>query len=189
MATIFDYLMNSSAKTPPGKKVEIKTTENILTPQLGSNMGKQIMENMESVMKTLKKRKKHQKHKQKNATKVQSGNPGSEDESLAKLKENWIRVRPKDTNTDGHSSGAAQNSDKKNAFQMLMLNGGKGKDESSSAPEDNPKKPSPDVGKRKLSSGVKTQSSIKRRKLKSAIGDVVQANSGKPFTKLYPMQR
>lgn len=171
--------MNSSAKSSPPKittKTKPNSAGNILTPQLTSNMGKQIVQNMESVIKSLKKRKKHKKHKQKMAIKaMEEETVDSEDESLAKIKENWISTRPKKGTTidisknNMDSPSTENNSTKKNAFQMLMLNG-KAKDDTPTQDESH-KKASPGVGKR-TTSGLKTQNSAKRKKMKNTPGEI-----------------
>lgn len=168
----------------------------MLKPQLDGNMSKQIMQNMESVIKSLKRRHKHKKHRQKRATKAavqespsikaqpaaavdDDGGEESdeeEEESLASLKETWLSARK---STARRSDGEAHNKslvdpDKRNAFQMLMgLNGTKSNQETSlsssiSANDENQgRKVSPEVGKRKLSSGQKE--SGKRRKVKTGV--------------------
>lgn len=166
----------------------------VLKPQLDSNMGKQIMQNMESVMKTLKRRSKHKKHQKKRASKMQDkaedSEPGDgdhvrtvevpaesdeEEESLASLKKTWLSAR---RSKPGKSDPVAvPDPDKKNAFQMLMLNGrvSQGDGNTMSPNDENQsKKVSPDVGKRRLSSGQKEQ--VKRRKVRVSDGQPPVAN-------------
>lgn len=159
----------------------------VLKPQLDSNMGKQIMQNMESVMKSLKRRSKHKKHQKKRASKMQDkaedSEPGDgdhvrlvdataesdeEEESLASLKKTWLSARR--TKPGKSDPVALPDPDKKNAFQMLMLNGRVSQDGNTMSPNDEnqSKKVSPDVGKRKLSSGQKEQ--VKRRKVRVSDG-------------------
>lgn len=158
-------------------------------------MSKQIMQNMESVIKSLKRRHKHKKHRQKRATKAAVQESSStkaqpaaavdddggeesdeEEESLASLKETWLSARK---STARRSDGEAHNKslvdpDKRNAFQMLMgLNGTKTNQEPSLSSsistndENQGRKVSPEVGKRKMSSGQKE--SGKRRKVKTGV--------------------
>lgn len=203
MSTILDYMINTG-KSPPGnaKQVSVDTASQskVLKPQQDSNMGKQIMQNMESVIKSLKRRSKHKKHRQKQATvKLQNGHPEdgengsirvdtstpadseSEEESLANLKKTWLSARPKRDSTENSSKTTPKTDpdNKKNAFQLLMLNGKSNNAQvspttapSAPTPDENQKmKVSPEVGKRKLGSGHKD--SAKRRKVKAT-------NEGQP---------
>lgn len=183
MSTILDYMRNADQSLAGQNKVlDLPNGNNskVLKPQLDSNMGKQIMQNMESVMKSLKRRSKHRKHRQKRATQglqpaeaemrtenvsgAQAGDDGwSEEESLASLKQTWLSTRPKRKSAD-HAT-LTDHPDRRNAFQMLMLSG-KASHNSPSNDENNGQAVSPDVGKRRLSSGKKEQ--VKRRKVKSA---------------------
>lgn len=193
MSTILDYMRNTG-KTSPGTDKQTTSDpdppgdKKILKPQLDSNMGKQIMLNMESVMKSLKRRNKYKKHRQKKASKnsqqvedpkevVNNGvvtteincvSSEEEDESLASLKKTWLSARPKRKSDPKTKTPTALDPDKKDAFQMMMLNGSKGSLVSPNAPtndENQVKDKSPEIGKRKLSSVHKEQA--KRRKIKA----------------------
>lgn len=183
MSTILDYMVNPS---PPAKPKQTDPGK-VLKPQLG----KQIMQNMQCVVNSLKRKSKLKKHRQKRVQAAlqdtQSNGSGTETktdtetvlcdddddeeeetESLASLKKTWLSARdPKESKTK--SSSASDLDKKKNAFQMLMLNG---KSQSITSPtlpsndENIAKKPSPDVGKRK------------KRKVKSGGGgDSVEQSS------------
>lgn len=192
MSTILDYIVNGSRKSS-AKQQTIQTIDpaitcssnsahpKVLKPQLDSNMG--IMQNMESVMKSLKRRSKHKKHRQKRATKalgdkepdqgdgenvrsptIQLEESSEEDgEPLATLKSTWL-------STTRREAPKKSDPDKKNAFQMLMLNGKASVDSASTSPSGEnhgqAHKVCPDGGKRKLSSGQAEH--VKRRKVRSS---------------------
>lgn len=179
MSTILDYLTNSGKSKQTSEPPLSDGIAKVLKPQQASNMGRQIMQNMESVMKSLKKKKKkHKKHRQKKAnqtldtpTKEQGDAQGVAD-SLANGKSTWLTARTsKPPQPDKHTEESDNDPDKKkkNAFKMLMLNGGKG--DMASNDENQTRKVSPDakIGKRKLPATQKE--SAKRRKLKTAANE------------------
>lgn len=175
MSTILDYLTlpgkSKQTADPPPNAVSNGIAK-VLKPQQDSNMGRQIMENMESVMKSLKRKKKHKKHKQKRSNQTME-NPTEEEEgeseSLAGVKSNWLTARKSKEPETPKQIEEPHLNPKKNAFKMLMLNGGKG--DMASNDENHTRKISPDanVGKRKLSATRKE--TTKGRKLKAAANE------------------
>lgn len=184
MSSILDYMRNTE-KIPSGVSKQTNNLPDtncdhpkVLKLQQDSNMGRQIMQNMESVMKTLKRRNKHKKHRQKKACQAISqqqvdidsdskngfengGVVGEKAEKpLADIKETWLSARPNRRSTEQPKTPSTCDPDKKNAFQMMMLNESKSKLES-------PNATSNDENQEKNRSGGKRQKEqVKKRKAK-----------------------